>query len=91
MLEGASRPRQIVSLLSYPGARGALAKPGARNDIQVAFSPLSQAHAAGLLSSTLTPREWIKLIARLGEIPDPTVASGPSSAAIRDAPAAGGR
>jgi len=88
MLEGLSRPRSIVSLLSYPGAPGALAKPSARNDIQVTFSPLSQAHGAGLLSSTLTPAEWIRLIARLGEIPDPTVAGGQSPAAIRDTPGA---
>jgi soluble lytic murein transglycosylase-like protein len=87
MLEGASRPKRIVSLLSYPGAPGALANPSARGEIRVAFSPLGQAHGAGVVSTALTPTEWIKLIARLGEIPDPTVSSGPSSAAIRVTPA----
>jgi transglycosylase-like protein with SLT domain len=83
MLEGASRPRQIVSLMSYPGAAGALSRPGARSAIQVAFSPTATAHGAQSYGSALTPTEWIRLVARLGEIPDPTVASGPSSAAIR--------
>ena len=37
------------------------------------------------------PDEWTRLIARLGEIPDPTVASGPSPAAIPDKPGARAR
>ncbi|MCW3069734.1 MAG: peptidoglycan DD-metalloendopeptidase family protein [Solirubrobacterales bacterium] len=88
MLQGATRPRQIVSLMSYPGAVGAVASQRAGKAIHVAFSSPSGAgaHAAGAPSSVLTPSEWIKLIARLGEIPDPTVARGPSSAAIRDTP-----
>jgi murein DD-endopeptidase MepM/ murein hydrolase activator NlpD len=92
MLEGAARPREIVSLTSYPGAAGAISRASARSAIQVAFSPLSQngAHGARLFSSPLSPAGWIRLIARLGEIPDPTVQSAPSSAAIRDAPATEG-
>jgi murein DD-endopeptidase MepM/ murein hydrolase activator NlpD len=90
MLQGLSRPRQIVSLMSYPGAAGALAKPSARDAIEVAFGALSgdTAHAAGAPGSILSPSEWSKLIARLGEIPDPTVARGPSPAAIPDKPGA---
>lgn len=87
MLQGASRPRRIVSSMSYPGAAGALAEPSARDDIRISFGSLSakgSAHAAGALGQTLSPDEWIKLIARLGEIPDPTVAGKPSAAAIPD-------
>jgi hypothetical protein len=86
-LQGASRPRRIVSLMSYPGAAGAFAEPSARDDIRISFSSLPAvglAHTAGALGETLTPDEWIKLIARLGEIPDPTVAGKPSAAAIPD-------
>jgi hypothetical protein len=90
MLEGASRPRQIVSLMSYPGASGALSSPKARSAIHVSFSPTVGAHGAQAFGSPLTPSEWIRLIARLGEIPDPTVSSAPSSAAIAVAPGAGG-
>jgi hypothetical protein len=90
MLQGLDTPQRIVSLMSYPGAAGALASPGARNAIQVAFGTPSGglAHAAGLLYSGLAPSEWIKLIDRLGEIPDPTVGRGPSAAAIPDDPGA---
>jgi hypothetical protein len=90
MLEGATRPRRITSLMSYPGAAGAVASPGARDAIQLAFTPLATggARAAGMLGTALTPNEWIRLIARLGEIPDPTVAGAPSSAAIPTTPAA---
>jgi transglycosylase-like protein with SLT domain len=91
MLQGASRPRRIASLMSYPGAADALVKPSARDAIEVSFgSPRTGAHAVGLPSSTLTPSEWSKLIARLGEIPDPTVAHGPSAAAIPVTPAGSG-
>jgi hypothetical protein len=92
MLEGASRPREIASLMSYPGAAGALSKPTARNAIHVAFTPLSQSLARGarLFGSPLTPDQWVKLIARLGEIPDPTVANAPSSAAIPTKPGSEG-
>jgi hypothetical protein len=88
MLQGASRPRRIVSSMSYPGAAAALAEPSARDDIRISFSSLSargSAHTAATLGQTLSPDEWIELIARLGEIPDPTVAGKPSTAAIPDA------
>jgi hypothetical protein len=92
MLEGATRPREIVSLMSYPGAAGALTRPSARSAIHVAFTPLNKgaAHGASVYGSALTPDQWVRLIARLGEIPDPTVASGPSPASIPAKPGAEG-
>ncbi len=83
MLQGLSRPRRIVSLMSYPGAAGAFARPSAASAIHIAFAALGATNAhASLFGAGLTPSEWIELIDRLGEIPDPTVASGHSSAAI---------
>jgi murein DD-endopeptidase MepM/ murein hydrolase activator NlpD len=91
MLQGAARPQRIVSQMSYGRAVGAVTSAHARNAIRVTFSTgATGAHAAGSPASVLTPSEWIKLIARLGEIPDPTVARGPSPAAIRDAAAPAG-
>ena len=88
MLEGLNRPRRIVSLTSIPGAMDTFVMPSARDYIDVVFNPAAGAgagaHAANAPDSALTPAEWIKLIARLGEIPDPTVSSGPSAAAIPD-------
>jgi hypothetical protein len=89
-LQGSMEPHQIISLMSYPGAANTLAKADHYNHIHVGFRPLfaQSARLAGSLSSSITPGQWIKLIARLGEIPDPTVANGPSAAAIPVHPAA---
>ncbi len=87
-LQGLNRPRQILSRFSYPGAAVALASARAGNAIHVTFAPVGGAlgRAAGV-GSVLSPSQWIKLTARLGEIPDPTVGRGPSAAAIPVAPA----
>jgi hypothetical protein len=46
----------------------------------------SLARAAGAFNLALSPHDWSKLIARLGEIPDPVVGRGPSKAAIPVSP-----
>jgi murein DD-endopeptidase MepM/ murein hydrolase activator NlpD len=86
MLQGLARPRRIVSLMSYPAATVAFVSPSAADAIRVSFAePTGKgARAASLLASGLSPSEWIELVDRLGEIPDPTVPSGHSSAAILD-------
>jgi hypothetical protein len=93
MLQGLSRPRQIVSLMSYPGSARAITSPSAAAAIHVSFAaPSSQTgHAASLFNSGLTPSEWIALVDRLGEIPDPTVGSGHSGAAIPDSAGEAGK
>jgi hypothetical protein len=57
-----------------------------RTAIDVAFPPLGAplARAAGAFSPAVSPSEWTRLIARLGEIPNPTVSNHPSAAAIPD-------
>jgi murein DD-endopeptidase MepM/ murein hydrolase activator NlpD len=86
MLQGLSRPRRIVSDMSFPGAAAAVTSAKAAGAIRVSFAAprTALARVAGLYGSALSPGEWSKLIARLGEIPDPSVASKPSSAAIPD-------
>jgi soluble lytic murein transglycosylase-like protein len=42
------------------------------------------AQIAGAPASTLTPGQWLTLVARLGQIPDPVVGAKPSPAAIPD-------
>jgi murein DD-endopeptidase MepM/ murein hydrolase activator NlpD len=83
-LQGSMKPHQIISLMTYPGADNTLAMADHYNHIHVGFHPLfaQSASLAGSLSSSITPSQWIKLISRLGEIPDPTVSNGPSAAAI---------
>ncbi len=86
MLQGLARPKRIVSLMSYPGAAAAQTSPSAGDAIHVSFGALGAggARAAAQSTSGLTPSEWIELLDRLGEIPDPTVGSGHSSAAVPD-------
>ena len=89
-LQGAMKPHQIISLMRYPETDNTLALADHYNHIHVGFfSPLEQATiATSALGSAISPTQWIHLIARLGEIPNPAVASGPSSASIPDHPGA---
>jgi hypothetical protein len=91
LLQGTMKPSEIVSPTSYPGAGNTVAAPGQGKDIRIEFAPLqgqgrlgAKALAAGAFNSGITPGQWVQLIARLGEIPDPKVANGPSAAAIPD-------
>jgi hypothetical protein len=86
MLQGLNRPRQIVSDTNVPGATNIVVDSRAGDYIEVSFKPGGAlgARTASAQISALSPSEWARLIARLGEIPDPTVSSGPSSAAIPD-------
>ncbi len=88
MLQGVMKPHQIISLMSYPGTDNTLSMADHYNHIHVGFRPLgvasASASAAASFSATLAPNQWIKLISRLGEIPDPNVAGKPSTAALPD-------
>ncbi len=83
-LQGSMKPHQIISLMSYPGTDNTLSMADHYNHIHVGFTPLyaGDARIAGAFSSAISPSQWIKLIARLGEIPDPEVESGHSAASI---------
>ena len=89
-LQGSMQPSEIVSLMSYPRTNDTLALADHYNHIEIEFGRTysTRADLSGAFSSPITPGEWIKLIARLGEIPDPTVASRPSAASIPDHPGA---
>jgi hypothetical protein len=85
MLQGASRPARIISAMSYPGVKIAEQSSRATALLVQYPAPLGRrARLAGTFGSGLTPSDWIRVIARLGEIPDPSVARKPSSAAIPD-------
>jgi len=97
-LQGTMKPARIVSGESYPGSDNTVTLPGYSGLIHVAFAApagigtgpsgaarvAGAASAASALGTPLTPQQWIALTARLGEIPEPAVAGGPSTAAIPD-------
>ncbi len=61
----------------------AVSRPLAAPKPFVASCPAT-ALTAGAEGSPLTPSQWLALLARLGQIPDPVVAAKPSPAAIPD-------
>jgi hypothetical protein len=81
-LQGLARPQRIVSALSYPHTSVAQVSSTPVRAIRVTFA--AGAHASGLGGSGLSASEWVRLVSRLGEIPDPTVARAPSKAALPD-------
>jgi len=87
-LQGTMRPHQIATgSLSYTGIAGTLTLPADRGLIHLSFATPGDgggARAASVQSTPLTPEQWLQLIARLGEIPNPSVSSKPSSAATAD-------
>jgi hypothetical protein len=84
-LQGTMKPRQITTgSLSYTGTAGVLTLPADRGLIHISFATPGGARAASVQSSPLAPGQWLALVARLGEIPDPTVSGKPSTAAIPD-------
>jgi hypothetical protein len=96
-LSGRFAPHRIVSLEQYPEARTTQALPSAWDHIYIDFLPRhpARAHAASAhagaaspLTGNLNGAQWSQLIGRIAALPKPTVATGPSSTAIRDPQAA---
>jgi hypothetical protein len=74
-LQGSMRPNQIISLMSYPGQTNTLALPDHADRIQVAYTPLfgQNKKLSQQVNSILKPAQWIKLIDRISQIPQPTI------------------
>jgi hypothetical protein len=93
-LQGPMRPLSIAGPRGLPRAFGVLSRLSLGGDLRIGFDRpalgvVANAHAAGVFSPGLSPAQWVKLVARLGQIPDPQVSARPSSAAVPDAPSAG--
>ena len=83
-LQGTVKPDQIISLMKYDGTDNTLAMGDHADHIHVGFRPeyVAGAPHSGEIDAALKPSQWIKLIARLGSIDNPTVAVKPSKYAI---------
>jgi hypothetical protein len=79
-LQGAMKPHQIISLMTFPGTDNTLAMADHNDHIHVGFRPLFGANQklGSQLSAVLQPGQWAKLMDRLGKIQNPTVATSPS-------------
>ena len=83
-LQGTVKPHQIISLMKYDGTDNTLALGDHADHIHVGFRPEYHEGSAqsGEIDAALKPSQWIKLIARLGAIDNPTVETKASKYAI---------
>ncbi len=84
-LQGAMQPNQIISLMSYKSQASTLALPDHSNRIQLTYTPIfgSNKRLSAQITQILKPKQWIQLISRIGQIPEPSVPTAPSKYAIR--------
>ena len=84
-LQGTMAPDQIISLMKYPGVANTLAMSDHADHIHVGFRPTAGA-GHGMFRIGLRPKQWLRLVDRLGRIENPAVRKSPSPHAIRAAP-----
>jgi hypothetical protein len=79
-LQGLMKPHQIISLMKFDGTDNTFSMADHADHIHVGWHPLygTDSKAAKRINAILKPKQWIKLIDRLGEIDNPTVRRAPS-------------
>ena len=79
------KPHQIISLMDYRGADNTLSLPDHADHIHVGFRPLfgSNRKLGRQVAEILKPGQWVKLVDRLNEIPNPTVRVKPSKYSLK--------
>jgi hypothetical protein len=84
-LQGAMKPTQVISLMSYEGQTSTLALPDHADRLQIAFTPLfgQNGKLSQQIASILKPGQWIQLISRIGQIPEPIIPITASRFAIK--------
>jgi murein DD-endopeptidase MepM/ murein hydrolase activator NlpD len=86
-LQGTMKPDQIISLMEFEGTDNTYAMADHADHIHVGWRPLygTNPKLARQVNAILKPKQWIKLIDRLGEIDNPTVRRKPSRFALEHA------
>jgi hypothetical protein len=89
-LQGTMKPHQIISLMTFQGTDNTMAMADHADHIHVGFKPLfgTNSKLAKQVNAILRPKQWIKLIDRLGQIQNPTVRRTPSRFATKVKPRA---
>jgi hypothetical protein len=84
-LQGGMRPDQIISTVGYKGQSNTLALPDHKNRIQITFTPAygTNNKLSKQVKSLLQPGQWVQLINRISQIPEPVVPIAPSKYALR--------
>ena len=83
-LQGTMKPDQIISLMEFAGTDNTFAMGDHHDHIHVGWRPLygTNSKMSKQINAVLKPKQWIKLIDRLGEIDNPTVPRVPSKYAV---------
>ena len=78
-------PDEIISLMSYESQPRTLALPDHANRIQITYTPVfgTNRQLAKQITTILKPAQWIQLINRISQIPEPAVPVAPSRYATR--------
>jgi hypothetical protein len=84
-LQGTFKPDAIVSTMSYKGQPNTLSLPDHADRLQVSYTPLfgQNKSLSAQVASLLKPGQWIQLINRIDNIPEPVVPIAPSKYAIK--------
>jgi hypothetical protein len=85
-LQGVYKPTEIVSDMSYKSQPNTLALADHKNRIEVSYTPNYGINKllSTQIATILKPGQWVQLIQRLAQIPEPTVPINPSKYAIKD-------
>jgi murein DD-endopeptidase MepM/ murein hydrolase activator NlpD len=83
-LQGAMKPDQIISLMTFAGADNTLSLPDHADHIHVGWKPLFGANPelGRQVDAILRPGQWTRLVERLREIRNPAVRVKPSRQAV---------
>jgi murein DD-endopeptidase MepM/ murein hydrolase activator NlpD len=84
-LQGTFNPDEIVSSMSYRSQKNTLQMADHKNRIQISYTPQfgDNKKLSDQVAQVLKPGQWIQLINRLGQLPEPVVPIAPSKYAIR--------
>jgi hypothetical protein len=85
-LQGAMAPTQIISLMNYKDQPTTLALPDHTNRIQITYTPTfgTNKKLSKQITQILKPKQWIQLINRISQIPEPTIPTTRSQYATKD-------
>jgi hypothetical protein len=84
-LQGTFQPNEIISTMSYKGQNNTLALPDHQNRLQITYTPQfgNNKKLAQQVQNILKPNQWVQLIQRIGQLPEPIVPIAPSKYAIK--------
>ena len=84
-LQGIFKPDEIISSMTYKGQKNTLQMTDHQNRIQITYTPQfgDNKKLSNQVAQVLKPGQWITLINRIGQLPEPIVPITPSKYALK--------